>query len=152
MFARPVLRRPSLSVDGQAIQYESPMELVVFLGVQDPSGVRPSVLSDSFWSEDEDEDARNDRVRKLRYRCSRAFKRSIPDLEGDPIAPLEKQHPVYRRNTAVIESNVHRFLTWSRWAPKTRWPRMRRPRTCIEAICWSVLTCPTTAGSMTAPG
>ena len=96
--------------DGEAIQYETPMELLVFLGVQDPAGVRPSVVSDSFWSEDEDEDARNDRVRKLRYRCSRAFKRSIPELEGDPIAPLEKQHPVYRLNPAVIESDVHRFL------------------------------------------
>jgi len=96
--------------DGKIIPYETPMELLVFLGVQDPSGARPAVLSDSIWSEDDDEDMRYDRVRKLRYRCSRALKRSIPDLDGDPIAPLEKQHPVYRLNPAVIESDVHRFL------------------------------------------
>jgi len=96
--------------DGVLIPYESPMELLVFLGVQDPSGARPSVVSDSLWDEDEDEEMRSDRVRKLRYRMGRALKRLIPELDGDPVAPLDKQHPVYRLNLAVIETDVHRFL------------------------------------------
>jgi two-component SAPR family response regulator len=85
------------------------MELLVFLGVQDPSGVRAEVLGDSIWEEDDDE-ARADRLKKRRYRLRLALKRLVPTLEGDPLARIDKQHPVYRLNPAVIESDVHRFL------------------------------------------
>ena len=95
------------------------MELLVFLGVQDPSGVRAEVLGDSFWEEDDDE-ARPDRLKKRRYRLRLALKRLVPTLEGDALARMDKQHPVYRLNTAVIESDVHRFLKLleeARWLP-----------------------------------
>jgi len=94
---------------------EAPMELLVFLGVQDMSGVRAEVLGDSLWEEDDD-DARSDRLRKRRYRLRRALKRFVPALEGDPLAPMDKQNPVYRLNPAVIESDVHRFLELLRTA------------------------------------
>lgn len=85
------------------------MELLVFLGVQDPSGARSEVLGDSFWEEDDDE-ARADRLKKRRYRLRLALKRLVPGLEGDPLAKMDKQNPVYRLNPSVIESDVHRFL------------------------------------------
>jgi hypothetical protein len=88
---------------------EAAMELLVFLGVQDPSGARGEVLGDSFWEEDDDE-ARADRLKKRRYRLRLALKRLVPTLEGDPLARMDKQHPVYRLNPTVIESDVHRFL------------------------------------------
>ena len=88
---------------------EAAWELLVFLGVQDTSGVRAEVLGDSFWEEDDDE-ARPDRLKKRRYRLRLALKRLVPTLEGDPLARMEKQHPVYRLNPLVIESDVHRFL------------------------------------------
>ncbi len=88
---------------------EAPMELLVFLGVQDPSGVRAEVLGDSLWEEDDDE-ARADRLRKRRYRLRRALQQMAPTLEGNPLAPMDKQNPVYRLNPMVIESDVHRFL------------------------------------------
>ena len=88
---------------------EAAMELLVFLGVQDPSGVRAEVIGDSFWEEDDDE-ARADRLKKRRYRLRLALKRLVPTLEGDPLARMDKQHPVYRLNPTVIETDVHRFL------------------------------------------
>jgi len=88
---------------------EAAMELLVFLGVQDPSGVRAEVLGDSFWEEDDDE-ARPDRLKKRRYRLRLALKKRLPTLDGDPLARMDKQHPVYRLNPTVIESDVHRFL------------------------------------------
>jgi len=88
---------------------EAAIELLVFLGVQDPSGARGEVLGDSFWEEDDD-DARADRLKKRRYRLRLALKRLVPTLEGDPLARMDKQHPVYRLKPTVIESDVHRFL------------------------------------------
>lgn len=90
---------------------EAAMELLVFLGVQDPSGVRADLLSDSLWEEDdEDEEDRSYRLRKRRYRLRRALKRFIPDWQGDPIARMDKQNPVYRLDPTIIESDVHCFL------------------------------------------
>jgi two-component SAPR family response regulator len=86
------------------------MELLVFLGVQDPAGVRAEVMGDSLWDED-DEEARADRLRKRRYRLRRLLKELVPDLKGSPLAPMDKQHPVYRLDSTVIESDVHRFLS-----------------------------------------
>ena len=40
------------------------MELLVYLGVQDPSGVRAELLGDSLWSEDDDDESRTERLRK----------------------------------------------------------------------------------------
>ena len=76
--ARPRLRGRFLGArelvyDGEVVwpvpgePEEAAMELLVFLGVQDPSGVRAEVLGDSFWEEDDDE-ARPDRLKKRRYR------------------------------------------------------------------------------------
>jgi len=91
---------------------EAAMELLVFLGVQDPSGVRADLLSDSLWQEDDDDDEdRSYRLRKRRYRLRRALKRFIPGWQGDPIARLDKQNPVYRLDPTIIESDVHCFLS-----------------------------------------
>ena len=87
------------------------MELLVFLGVEDPAGVRAETLSDSLWEEDdEDDEDRSYRLRKRRYRMRRALKRLIPGWQADPIARLDKQTPIYRLNPDVIESDVHCFL------------------------------------------
>jgi Bacterial transcriptional activator domain len=90
---------------------EAAMELLVFLGLQDPSGVRADLLSDSLWEEDdEDDEDRSYRLRKRRYRLRRALKRFIPGWQGDPIARMDKQNPVYRLDPTIIESDVHCFL------------------------------------------
>src|SRR5262249_6714353 len=88
---------------------DSAMELLVFLAVQDPSGVRSEMLGDSFWEADDD-DTRGDRLKKRRYRLRLALKRLVPDLDGDVLARLDKQNPIHRLNPSVIESDVHRFL------------------------------------------
>jgi hypothetical protein len=89
---------------------ERTMELLVYLGVQDPSGVRAELLGDSLWSEDDDDESRTERLRKLRYRMRQALKRMVPGFNADPIAAIDKKNPVYRLNASVIESDVHRFL------------------------------------------
>ena len=90
---------------------EAAMELLVFLGVEDPAGVRADLLSDSLWEEDDEDDGdRSYRLRKRRYRLRRALKRLIPGWQGDPIARMDKQTPIYRLDTNVIQSDVHRFL------------------------------------------
>jgi two-component SAPR family response regulator len=90
---------------------EASMELLVFLGVEDPAGVRAETLSDSLWEEDDEDDQdRSYRLRKRRYRMRRALKRLIPGWRADPIARLDKQTPIYRLNPDVIESDVHCFL------------------------------------------
>lgn len=105
-----------LIFDGQVVwpmpgqPEEKAMELLVYLGVQDPSGVRAELLADSLWSEDDDDESRTDRLRKRRYRMRQALKKLVPELQGDPIAPFDKKNPVYRLNESVIESDVHRFL------------------------------------------
>ncbi len=86
------------------------MELLVYLGVQDPSGVRAELLADSPWSEDDDDESRTERLRKRRYRMRQALKKLVPELEGNPIAPFDKKDPVYSLNASVIESDVHRFI------------------------------------------
>jgi two-component SAPR family response regulator len=86
------------------------MELLVYLGVQDPSGVRAELLGDSLWSEEDDDESRTERIRKRRYTMRQALKKLVPELEGNPIAPFDKKNPVYRLNASVIESDVHRFL------------------------------------------
>jgi LysM domain-containing protein len=88
---------------------ESAMEYLVFLAVQDPSGVRSEMLGDSFWEADDD-DIRGDRLKKKRYRLRLAIKSLVPELQGDPLARMDKHSPVHRLNPAVIESDVHRFL------------------------------------------
>jgi hypothetical protein len=88
---------------------DSAMELLVFLAVQDPSGVRSEMLGDSFWEADDD-DTRGDRLKKRRYRLRLAIKKLLPDLDGDVLARLDKQNPIHRLNPSVIESDVHRFL------------------------------------------
>jgi hypothetical protein len=95
----PVAREPD----------EAAMELLVFLAVQDPSGVRSEMLSDSFWETDDD-DSRGDRLKKRRYKLRLAVKRLVPELKGDVLQRLDKRNPVHRLNLAVIESDVHRFL------------------------------------------
>jgi hypothetical protein len=90
---------------------EAAMELLVFLGVEDPAGVRADLLSDSLWEEDDqDDEDRSYRLRKRRYRLRRALKRLIPGWERDPIARMDKQTPIYRLDPKVIESDVHCFL------------------------------------------
>jgi nucleoid-associated protein YgaU len=90
---------------------EAAMELLVFLGVEDPAGVRADLLSDSLWEEDdEDDEDRSYRLRKRRYRLRRALKRLIPGWKSDPIARMDKQTPIYRLDPNVIESDVHCFL------------------------------------------
>jgi two-component SAPR family response regulator len=90
---------------------EAAMELLVFLGVEDPAGVRADMLSDSLWEEDdEDDEDRSYRLRKRRYRLRRALKRLIPGWQGDPIARMDKQTPIYRLDPSVIETDVHCFL------------------------------------------
>jgi DNA-binding SARP family transcriptional activator len=89
---------------------ERVMELLVFLGVQDPSGVRAELLADSLWSDEDDEEARSDRLRKRRYGLRLALKKFAPGLEGNVLAPIDKKNPVYRLNPSAIESDVHRFL------------------------------------------
>jgi hypothetical protein len=86
------------------------MELLVFLGVQDPSGVRAELLADSLWSDEDDEEARSDRLRKRRYGLRLALKKFAPSLEGNALASIDKKNPVYCANPSVIESDVHRFL------------------------------------------
>ena len=39
-----------------------------------------------------------------------ALKRLVPGFNADPIAAIDKKNPVYRLNSSVIESDVHRFL------------------------------------------
>ena len=86
---------------------EAAMELLVFLGVEDPAGVRADLLSDSLWEEDdEDDEDRSYRLRKRRYRLRRALKRLIPGWQGDPIARMDKQTPIYRLDANVIETDV----------------------------------------------
>jgi hypothetical protein len=89
---------------------EKAMELLVYLGVQDPSGVRAELLGDSLWSEDDDDESRTERIRKRRYTMRQALKKLVPGLEGNPIAPFDKKNPVFRLNATVIESDVHRFI------------------------------------------
>jgi hypothetical protein len=89
---------------------EAALELIVYLGIQDRSGVRAGLLGESLWRDDDDDEARPQRLRKRRYRLRLALKRFVPMLQGNPIAPIDKQNPVYRLNPAVIESDVHRFL------------------------------------------
>jgi hypothetical protein len=92
---------------------EAAMELLVFLGVEDPAGVRADLLSDSLWEEDdEDDEDRSYRLRKRRYRLRRALKRLIPGWQGDPIGRMDKQTPIYRLDPNVIESDVHCFLRY----------------------------------------
>jgi len=86
------------------------MELLVYLGVQDPSGVRAELLADSLWSEEDDDESRTERIRKRRYTMRQALKKLVPELEGNPIAAFDKKNPVYRLNASVIESDVHRFI------------------------------------------
>jgi two-component SAPR family response regulator len=86
------------------------MELLVYLGVQDPSGVRAELLGDSLWSEEDDDESRTERIRKRRYTMRQALKKLVPELEGNPIAAFDKRNPVYRLNASLIESDVHRFI------------------------------------------
>jgi hypothetical protein len=88
---------------------ESAMELLVFLGVHDATGVRSEKLGDSLWEADDD-DIRGERIKKKRYNLRQVVKRLVPELEGDVLERLDKQNPVHRLNAHVIESDVHRFL------------------------------------------
>jgi hypothetical protein len=119
--SRPRLRGRFLGArelvyDGQVVwpkpgqPQEKAMELLVYLGVQDPSGVRAELLGDSLWSEEDDDESRTERIRKRRYTMRQALKKLVPELEGNPIAPFDKKNPVYRLNASVIESDVHRFI------------------------------------------
>ena len=109
--ARELLYKGQIVWPIPGVPDEAAMELLVFLGVEDPAGVRADLLSDSLWEEDDEDDGdRSYRLRKRRYRLRRALKRLIPGWQGDPIARMDKQTPIYRLDPTVIQSDVHRFL------------------------------------------
>jgi hypothetical protein len=121
------------------------MELLVYLGVQDPSGVRAELLGDSLWSEEDDDESRTERIRKRRYTMRQALKKLVPELDGNPIAPFDKKNPVYRLNASVIEAMCTALSNWCRKRRPFRQSllarRTRRHWTCTVATFWNDPMC-----------